>query len=94
MFRNRSLLVGVARFLVFVAVISWGGLMADTWRDIGANFGYVAAAEVRTRAGIDVLEQQNFAPLRGKKHRADHESDGRRFRRAGAPLTCWRTPMV
>lgn len=66
MFRNRSLLILVAAVVVSVAVISWGGLMADT----GANWGqfrHVAAAEVRTRAGIDVLEQQHFAPLRGKK---------------------------
>ncbi len=81
-FRNRSLLILVAVFLVSAAVCSCGWLTARVSADRG-DIGGIAAAEARTRTGIDVLEEEQFAPLRGKKiglitNQTGVDSEGRR----------------
>jgi uncharacterized protein YbbC (DUF1343 family) len=61
-FRNRSLQVGVAAaFLCALAAFACDGAAAR------ARQAAAPATAVHTKTGIDVLEEQNFAPLRGKR---------------------------
>ena len=49
--------------------------------------GAMIAPNHNVLTGLDVLEQQNFAPLKGKRVGSDHQSDRPRSRRAGATST-------
>ncbi|HXW54681.1 MAG TPA: DUF1343 domain-containing protein [Candidatus Cybelea sp.] len=61
----------VFRFCSFLAIVPFGLILAS-WHSKGAVRGASpsarrAASSPQTKTGIDVLEQQSFAPLRGKR---------------------------